>query len=188
LQRDLICPCWATQVWLACYARANRNFSVGVLPLFNNLGATVVLNGAFYSGGTLVLRERWDLDGVVADIERHKISVFFGAPTMFTFLLMAYDPRKHDLSSLRLCVAGGTILVPSLFEEFETTLKTRLINIYGASSVSIYVTAKPLLGPRIPGSVGLTIGATTISVGLMLCPPAQIKFGRRPSPRSVTHV
>jgi acyl-CoA synthetase (AMP-forming)/AMP-acid ligase II len=50
----------------------------GGLPLFNNFGATVVLNGAFYNRGTLILRERWDLDGVVADIERYKGSVFFG--------------------------------------------------------------------------------------------------------------
>jgi long-chain acyl-CoA synthetase len=124
----------------------------------------VVLNGALYNGGTLILRERWDLDGVVADIERHKISVFFGAPTMFTFLLKACDPKKHNLSSLRLCLAGGAVLVPSLAEEFEKTLKTRLINIYGATEVSTYITAEPLMGPRISGSVGLPISSTTISV------------------------
>ena len=161
-QRNILAAIRGGEVYTAC--ASGKEVFLGVLPLFNNFGATVVLNGALYNGGTLVLRERWDLDGVVADIERHKISVFFGTPTMFTFLLKAYDPLRHDLSSLRLCLAGGAVLVPSLVEEFEKKLKTRLINIYGATEVSTYVTAEPLMGPRISGSVGLPIGSTTISV------------------------
>lgn len=161
-QRNMLAAIRGGEVFTAC--ASGQEVFLGVLPLFNNFGATVVLNGALYNGGTLVLRERWDLDGVVADIERHKISVFFGTPTMFTFLIKAYDPARHDLSSLRLCLAGGAVLVPSLVEEFEKKLKTRLINIYGATEVSTYVTAEPLRGPRIAGSVGLPIGNTTIFV------------------------
>ena len=90
-QRNILAAIRGGEVYTAC--ASGKEVFLGVLPLFNNFGATVVLNGALYNGGTLVLRERWDLDGVVADIERHKISVFFGTPTMFTFLLKAYDPR-----------------------------------------------------------------------------------------------
>ena len=135
-----------------------------VLPLFNNFGATVVLNGAFYNGGTLVLRERWDLEGVIADIERHNVSVFFGTPTMFTFLLKDKGASQRDLSSLRLCLAGGAVLVPSLITEFEAKFRCRLLNIYGATEASGYVTAEPLFGPRVAGSVGTPLGSTTISV------------------------
>jgi long-chain acyl-CoA synthetase len=160
--RNILAAIRGGEVFTAC--ASGKEVFLGVLPLFNNFGATVVLNGAYYNGGTLVLHERWDLDAVAADIERYKISVFFGAPTMFTFLLKAYDLKRHDLTSLRLCLAGGAILLPSLVAEFEQTLNTRLINIYGASEVSTYVTAVPLHGPRIPGSVGLPIGITTIAV------------------------
>ena len=89
-QRNVQAAIRGGEVYTAC--ASGKEVFLGVLPLFNNFGATVVLNGALYNGGTLVLRERWDLDGVVTDIERHKISVFFGTPTMFTFLLKAYDP------------------------------------------------------------------------------------------------
>lgn len=149
-------------VYTAC--TSGKEVFLCVLPLFNNFGATVLLNGALYNGGTLILRERWDLDGVVADIGRHKVTVFFGTPTMFTFLLKGHEAGRCDLSSLRLCLAGGAVLVPSLVQEFERKLETRLMNIYGATEVSGYVTAEPLHGPRISGSVGLPIGCTTISV------------------------
>jgi long-chain acyl-CoA synthetase len=161
-QRNILAAIRGGEVHTAC--KSGREVFLGVLPLFNNFGATVVLNGALYNGGMLVLRERWDLDAVVADIERHKVSGFFGAPTMFTFLLKAYEPQKHDLSSLRVCLAGGALLAPSLVADFQTKLGTRLINIYGATEVSTYVTAAPLLGPHVSGSVGLPIGSTTISV------------------------
>jgi long-chain acyl-CoA synthetase len=161
-QRNIMAVIRGGEVATAC--SSGREVFLGVLPLFNNFGATVVLNGALYNGGTLILRERWDLDHVAADIQRHKITVFFGTPTMFTFLLKAYDSQKHDLSSLRLCLAGGAILVPSLVEEFERKLHTRLINIYGATEVTSYVTAEPLKGPRFAGSVGTPYGNTVISV------------------------
>ncbi len=161
-QRSILAGVRGGDTYAAC-ACGNEVF-LCVLPLFNKFGATVVLNGALYNGGTLVLRERWDLNGVISDIQQHKVSVFFGTPTMFTFLLKDYDARKDDLSSLRLCLAGGAVLVPSLVQEFEAKLKTRLINIYGATEVSGYVTAEPLTGPRIAGSVGTPIGATTIQV------------------------
>jgi acyl-CoA synthetase (AMP-forming)/AMP-acid ligase II len=93
-QRNILAAIRGGEVYTAC--ASGKEVFLGVLPLFNNFGATVVLNGALYNGGTLVLRERWDLDGVVADIERHKISVFFGTPTMFTFLLKAYDPQARS--------------------------------------------------------------------------------------------
>lgn len=161
-QRNILAAIRGGEVYSAC--ASGREVFLGVLPLFNNFGATVVLNGVLYNGGTLILRERWDLDAVIADIERHKVSVFFGTPTMFTFLLKSHDPAKHDLASLRLCLAGGAVLVPTLVEDFERTLKTRLINIYGATEVTTYVTAEPIHGPRIPGSVGLPIGNTRICV------------------------
>jgi long-chain acyl-CoA synthetase len=161
-QRNILAAIRGGEVYTAC--ASGQEVFLGVLPLFNNFGATVVLNGAYFNGGTLILHERWDLDRVVADIGRHKISVFFGTPTMFTFLLKAYDPLAHDLSSLRLCLAGGAVLVPSLVEEFEKKLKTRLINIYGATEVTSYVTAEPLLGPRFAGSVGTPYGNTVVSV------------------------
>ncbi len=161
-QRNILAAIRGGEVYTAC--ASGREVFLGVLPLFNNFGATVVLNGALYNGGSLILHERWNLDRVLADIARHQISVFFGTPTMFTFLLKAYDARKHDLSSLRLCLAGGAVLVPSLVEDFEKKLKTRLINIYGATEVSTYVTAEPLQGPRSAGSVGLPIGNTSLAV------------------------
>jgi long-chain acyl-CoA synthetase len=161
-QRSILAGVRGGDAYTAC--ASGQEVFLCVLPLFNNFGATVVLNGAFYNGGTLVLRERWDLDGVTADIERYKVTVFFGTPTMFTFVLKDHAARTRNLSSLRLCLAGGAVLVPALVEEFEKKLRTRLINIYGATEVSGYVTAEPLMGPRITGSVGLPIGNTRISV------------------------
>jgi long-chain acyl-CoA synthetase len=79
-QRNILAAIRGGDVFTAC--ASGKEVFLGVLPLFNNFGATVVLNGAYFNGGTLVLRERWDLDAVVADIARYKISVFFGAPTM----------------------------------------------------------------------------------------------------------
>ena len=148
------------------YTRATYGEEVflGVLPLFNNFGATVVLNGALFNGGKLVLTERWETETVLELIERHRVTLMYGTPTMFAFMVEAHDPDRHDLSSLRLAVAGGGLLAPAMVDDFERSLGIRLVNVYGATEVTSYVTGEPSIGPHARGSSGMPLGNTEIEI------------------------
>ena len=161
-QRNIMVATERSEIYTA--STAGKETYLCVLPLFNNFGATVVLNGAWFNGGMIVLQERWDTDQVINDIATHGVTLFFGTPTMFTFILNEYDQNLHDLSSLRICLAGGAVLVPSLVAAFEARIGARLVNVYGSTEVATYVTAEPLNGGRMDGSVGLPIGDTTIDI------------------------
>lgn len=144
--------------------RWDRERFMCAVPLFNNFGATVMLNGSLYAAGTLILLERWDSNAVLSLMTEHGATFFAGTPTMFAYLLDAYRPDRHNLESLRLCMAGGAPFPPHVLATFESTFGVPLLNGYGASELCGICTTEAATGLRKPGSVGAAIGSATIQI------------------------
>ncbi|WP_270994004.1 AMP-binding protein, partial [Klebsiella pneumoniae] len=87
----------------------------------------------------------------------HRATFFAGTPTMFAYLLEAYDPAIHHLERLRLCVAGGAPIPPDVMARFATAFGVPLLNGYGASELCGFCATESLDGLRKPGSVGTAI-------------------------------
>ena len=144
--------------------RWNAETLMCALPLFNNFGATCMMNLSIFVGGTMLMLERWDTERVLELITKHKATFMAGSPTMFVFLLRAFDKKKHDLSSLKIAVTGGAPVSPNILAQFKQEIGTPLLQIYGATEVSGYVVGEPPFGIQKPGSTGTPIGGTTIDV------------------------
>jgi long-chain acyl-CoA synthetase len=137
---------------------------LGVLPIFNNFGATVNMNAAIFNGGTMVLIKRWDTEKVLEAITAEKATFFAGTPTMFLYLIQKFNAAKYDVSSLNLLITGGSIVPPEIIEKVEKELNVKVVQIYGATETSGANTAEPLVGIRKKGSAGVPIGSITIKI------------------------
>jgi len=135
-----------------------------VLPVFNNFGATCKMNLCIFSGATMVMHERWDTHRVLDAIKHYKVSFLAGTPTMFVYLRNEFDPKRDDLSSLRLAVTGGAPVPTEILREFEESFGVRLAQIYGATETTGYNTGEPLVGVRRLGSAGMAIGSSSIEI------------------------
>jgi long-chain acyl-CoA synthetase len=145
--------------------RFAEEISLDVLPMFNNFGATCLMLTSLYTGGTLIVHERWDTERVLADIARHRVTYFAGTPTMFVYLRNGFRAGEHDLSSLRLAIAGGAPVAQELVDACQNVLGiARVSQIYGATEVSGYVTGDPVEGVHRPGSAGTAFGSARIVV------------------------
>jgi len=133
-------------------------------PLFSNLGLTVMLNLCLFTGGTVVLLERWETEKVLGAITEHKITLFGGTPTMFTYLLDGFDASRHDLSSLRLCFTGGSPVSPVTLERFERLSGAPLLQVYGATEGTGQSVAESMSGVRRRGSTGLPVGSADVLI------------------------
>jgi acyl-CoA synthetase (AMP-forming)/AMP-acid ligase II len=132
--------------------------------LFTNLGATINVNMAMYSGGSVVLHDRWDTRKALDSIRRHRVTVFTGMPTMFIYLANAYDAAVDDLSSLRVCLIGGAPVPAAVVRRFEALCGARVLQVYGATEGVGQIVMEPLAGIRKPGSSGLPNGSCRITV------------------------
>lgn len=134
------------------------------VPLFTNFGLTVTLNLCLYTGGTIVLHERWDTGRVLADISKHKATYFGGTPTMYVYMVNEVDPTRHDLSSLRICTTGGSPVPQPVIRRFEDLSGARVTQVYGSTETSGQNVMEPTAGIRKAGSAGLPVGSSRISI------------------------
>ena len=82
-------------------------------------------SGGLFDPTSGVLRRAWRFDAakVLEVIQRDRVTLFYGVPTMFFGLLHHPDADKYDTSSLRLCGSGGASLPGEVLQAFEKKFK-----------------------------------------------------------------
>jgi long-chain acyl-CoA synthetase len=109
---------------------------LGALPLFHSFGQTCGMNVSINARATVSLIPRFDPVKALEILERDRITVFEGVPTMYNALLAVPDRDRYDVSSLRVCVSGGASLPVETLRSFEEAFGCKLLEGYGLSETS----------------------------------------------------
>jgi long-chain acyl-CoA synthetase len=128
---------------------------MGCLPLFHSFGQTCGLNAAVQSGACLTLIPRFSAAQALRVIERDRVTVFEGVPTMYVAMLHE-GAGTADTGTLRLCVSGGAALPVEVLHGFEAAFGAVILEGYGLSETSPVATFNRS-DRRKPGSIGLPI-------------------------------
>ncbi len=86
---------------------------LGTVPFFHVFGVSTVI-GTIAAGGTLVLQERFEAGEALELLERERITVCHGVPTMFQLLMREKTFAGRDLTALRTGVVAGAPVSPDL--------------------------------------------------------------------------
>jgi long-chain acyl-CoA synthetase len=135
---------------------------MGCLPLFHSFGQTCGLNAAITAGACLTLIPRFDPTTALKVIERDRVTVFEGVPTMYVAMLNA-GPEVADTSTLRTCVSGGAALPVEVLRGFEETFEATILEGYGLSETSPVATFN-VLDRRRPGSIGTPVDGVELTL------------------------
>jgi long-chain acyl-CoA synthetase len=130
---------------------------MGCLPLFHVFGLTCALNAAVLGGSCLTLLPRFDGAKALQVIERDRVTVFEGVPTMFAAMLHSPDHDRADVSSLRLCISGGSAMPVEVMRSFEETFGCIVLEGYGLSETSPVASFNHPHAERKPGTIGTPI-------------------------------
>lgn len=93
-----------------------------VNPFFHSFGYKAGWLSCIIKGAAIYPLAVFDPKTVLEIIEREKITVMPGAPTIFTTLLGHPDLRKHDISSLRVATTGATTIPVDLIRAMHEDL------------------------------------------------------------------
>lgn len=136
----------------------------GGLPLYHSFGQTSGLNTGVASGSCLTLVSRFEPGKALEVLQRDRVTVFLGVPTMYAAMLRHPAAATADLSRLRLCVSGGASLPVELMREFESRFGCTILEGYGLSETSPVATFNHPDRPRKPGSIGTPIAGVETRV------------------------
>jgi len=105
------------------------------LPLAHVYG-TVVMNLSFLLGMTFIMLEKFDTQQALEAIQRHKITIMDGVPTMYLYILSYPDFGKYDLSSLRTAVVGGQAMPAAKATEWFERVGTPILELWGMTELA----------------------------------------------------
>jgi long-chain acyl-CoA synthetase len=130
---------------------------LGALPLFHSFGQTCGLNASVSAGACLSLIPRFDPAKALDIIQRDRVTVFEGVPTMYHAMLGVKQREQYDLSSLRLCISGGSAMPVEVMKGFEQAFECKVLEGYGLSETSPVASFNHPDRERKPGSIGTPI-------------------------------
>ena len=131
--------------------------TLGSLPLFHSFGQTCAMNATIRAGGCLTLIPRFDPGKALEVIERDRVNVFEGVPTMYGAILNHPAADTTDVSSLQVCASGGASLPLELMRAFEDKFSTMILEGYGLSETSPVASFNHPDKERKAGSIGTPI-------------------------------
>jgi long-chain acyl-CoA synthetase len=137
---------------------------LGALPLFHTFGQTCTMNCAVVTGATVTMLPRFDPDKALEIIERDRVTVFQGVPTMYNALLHAERADSTDASCLRMCMSGGAAIPVELIRAFEEKFGCIVLEGYGLSETSPVASFNHPDRDRKPGSIGTPIEGVEMQV------------------------
>jgi fatty-acyl-CoA synthase len=134
-------------------------------PLFHLLGFGF-MGFALGLQGTLVVRNRFDPETVLADIADHRATTFIAVPVMLQRILELPEEIRvrYDTSSLRVIVCSGSRLSAELARSVMDAFGDILYNFYGATETGWATVAGPSDLRLAPGTVGRPPRGTQVAI------------------------
>ncbi|TMW71577.1 class I adenylate-forming enzyme family protein [Alteribacter natronophilus] len=149
------------------FGMKSHDVAIGSLP-FNHVGGiTCTIMAALLSQSSVALVPSFRPDTVLEVIQSEKATIFGGVPTMYLMMLTFKEHASYDLSSLRLCIAGGSNVEPELCDMIRDRIpQAQMANLYGLSETSgacvlSNITDSP---EQLKKSIGVAIGDFEVKV------------------------
>lgn len=152
---------------------------LGLLPFFHVFALTVVMNFGIAKAAEIIIMPRFSLVEALRLITKSKPTVMPGVPTLFNAIMNHPKIKNFDLSSLKFCLSGGAALPIEVKQQFEAITGCKVVEGYGLSETSPVATCNPLEGPVKPGSIGLPLPGTVLSLRDLSDPTKEMPQGEK---------
>ncbi len=115
--------------------------SLTVIPLFHVTACSAGLMGMVAAGNTAIFMHRWDPVRAFEIIERERVNMTGGVPTIAWQLIEHPDRDKYDLSSLEAIAYGGAPSAPELVRKIREVFGALPGNGWGMTETMATVTS-----------------------------------------------
>ena len=172
---NIVANCELQRVYID--AHPEDDVVLGVLPWFHITGMECQLNLSAYLGTPLVAIGRFDLETVLAAIQRYRCTATTLIATVNVAIASYPGTKNYDLSSMKTCCSGGAPVPQAVAERWEAVTGFKLIEGYGLSETTAPTHINPPHRPKY-GTVGLALPFTDVKLvavedGLTEVPPGE---------------
>jgi long-chain acyl-CoA synthetase len=140
--------------------------SLFCLPLAHSFGV-VSMNAANvspFADGFAVLMSWFDPEEVFRLIEKYRVTLFIGVPTMYQILLNHPAAENYDTSSLKRCTISAAPVTEELYRAFTEKFNCKIYEGYGLTEAAPAVAMCRPSKPYKTGSTGVAMSGVEVKV------------------------
>jgi acyl-CoA synthetase (AMP-forming)/AMP-acid ligase II len=115
------------ETWSTTVGMRSDDVYLIVNPFFHSFGYKAGWLSAIIRGARILPVLTFDLDAVLAQIERDRVTMLPGAPTIYQSILAHPNRENYDLSSLRLAVTGAAPVPVELVNRMRSELEFEVV-------------------------------------------------------------
>lgn len=132
------------RAWAECATLDSDDRYLVVNPFFHSFGYKAGIIAALLTGACVVPQSVYDAEAAMDTVERERITVLPGAPTIFSTILDHPSRAQHDLSTLRVAVTGAAVVPVALVERMQNDLKLDVVlTAYGLTEAVVATMCRP---------------------------------------------
>lgn len=157
--RALVANVHQARHWL-WHMQEQREVIIAVLPFFHSYGMTCVHHITVLIKSCMILMPKFDTENLMRIIQKYKVSLFPGVPTMYAAINNHPAAKKFRLTSITACISGADTLPVGVQRQFEALTGGKLVEGYGLTECSPVTHVNPIRGKRKVGTIGLPLPNT----------------------------
>ncbi len=158
---NLVSNALAFAAWIK--GKAGQETFLTALPLSHIYGMTTSMTVPLSLGAKIVLMSKFEPTKALEEINRRKVTVFCGVPTMYSTLIDNPKLSKYDLTSIRVCISGASPLPLQVQMKFMEITNGFLVEGYGLTEASPVTHCNPVdkaMQTVKPSSIGVPLPNT----------------------------
>ena len=132
-------------------------------PLFHEMAQGMTMAWGLTKGNPLFLMPLADVDAILDTIQRYKVTLFIGVPTLYRIILEHDRVDMYNCSSLRYCLCGADKLPPEVNARWKEKFGKPIFQCYGATEVGFTTTAPFDKEPH-PESIGIPLPSREVLI------------------------
>ncbi|MGN6793691.1 MAG: FadD3 family acyl-CoA ligase [Streptosporangiaceae bacterium] len=137
------------RAWANCARLTSADRYLIVNPFFHSFGYKAGILACLLTGAAIVPQLVFDAGQAMRLIEDMRITVFPGAPTIYSSIMDHPERASRDLSSLRLAVTGAAVVPVALVERMRAELSfDEVLTAYGLTEAVVVTMCRPGDDPR----------------------------------------
>jgi acyl-CoA synthetase (AMP-forming)/AMP-acid ligase II len=163
------------RAWGECAGLTSADRYLIVNPFFHSFGYKAGILACLLTGAAMVPQLVFDAGAALRLIEKERITVLPGAPTLYVSLLDHPERDRHDLSSLRVAVTGAAVVPVALVERMRTELSfDTVLTAYGLTEAVVATMCRPGDDAR---TIATTSGRAAAGFEIKIAPVAEDQAG-----------
>ena len=135
-----------------------------MLPLFSTFGFFYDFMLPAQAGARTLILTKFDPLAAIENIERYRVTVLAGVPTMYARLFEADNIKGRDFSSLRLLDVGGGPVSDRLKLDLKNVHKIEIVESYGLSELWGVASVQAPFGEHKIGACGQPLPGIEVKV------------------------